>query len=168
MLNMKYNSDKRVNRMKKGGAARNRTTLARGLAYWVALCAFASLTSNALAAEPLALKKIMADLGQHMQNATYALSVEDYALVEKAALEIANHPAPPPAEFARIEEFLGKQMHQFEVYDEKTHNLSLALAKAARKKDGIAAITAFQKLQISCLACHKAFRKPIINRFYQP
>lgn len=130
----------------------------------VAIAGFAPV--SAMAAEPLALKKIMADIGRNMQSASYALLLEDYATVQKMADEIANHPEIPEAELVRIEGFLGSRMHKFELYDEKTHQLSLSLAKAAQKKDGQRAIATLHKLQSSCLVCHQAFRKPMIEHFY--
>ena len=54
--------------------------------------------SGVHAAEPLALQKIMKDLGNNMQVITDGISRGDWALVEKTAPLIADHPQPPFSE----------------------------------------------------------------------
>ena len=51
-------------------------------------------------------------------------------------------------------------------YDEKTHQAAQAVGQAATREDGQAVISAFAKLQNSCLACHQGFRKPFLEHFY--
>ena len=127
-------------------------------------CAWAPVASPA--AEPLALQRIMKDMGRNMQAITDGLSREDYALVEKAALAIADHPQPPLGEKIRILSFVGSNTGRFKAFDGETHDNAAALAHASKSGIGKEAIAAFQKLQSSCLACHQAFRKPFIDHFY--
>ena len=76
----------------------------RHCSLWVYLIALgcAGLPVASLAAEPLALQGIMKEMGRNMQRIVDGLSREDYALVEKAALAIAEHPQPTFGEKMRI------------------------------------------------------------------
>jgi len=134
-------------------------------AWLIALgCAMLPVTSPA--AEPLALKGIMKDMGRNMQVIVDGISREDYAAVEKAALAIADHPQPPLGEKMRILGFVGGNTPRFKAFDGETHDHATALAKALNGANGEDAIAAFQKLQSSCLACHQTFRKPFQEHFY--
>lgn len=122
--------------------------------------------TGAHAAEPLALQKIMQDLGRNMQLVTDGISREDWVQVEKTAALIASHPRPPLAEKMRIVSFAGTSMGKFKAYDGETHDQAQALGKAAKAQDGPGAILAFQKLQTSCNNCHSEFRRPFVEHFY--
>jgi len=122
--------------------------------------------SGAQAAEPLALQKVMKDLGKHMQTITDGISREDWVLVEKTAPRIADHPQPPMMEKMRIMSFVGTNMGKFKSYDGETHEQAQAVGKAAKAKDGPGVILSFQKLQTGCYNCHSEFRKPFMEYFY--
>lgn len=122
--------------------------------------------TGAQAAEPLALQKVMRDLGSHMQTITDGISRGDWALVEITAPLIANHPQPPIAEKLRIMTFMASNMGKFKAHDSETHAQAQALGKAAQARDGKDVILAFQKLQTSCYDCHQEFRKPFMEHFY--
>ncbi|MDP2784522.1 MAG: cytochrome c [Sulfurimicrobium sp.] len=123
-------------------------------------------TTGAQAAEPLALQKVMKDLGKNMQTITDGISREDWELVEKTAPLIADHPQPPMTEKMRIMGFMGANMGKFKAHDGETHEQAQAVGKAAKAKDGQGVISAFQKLQTSCYNCHSEFRKPFMEHFY--
>lgn len=133
---------------------------------WLAVLGCAGLPAASWAAEPLALQGIMKDMGRNMQVIVDGLSREDYALVERAALAIAEHPQPPFGEKMRILGFAGGDAPRFKVFDSETHDNAMALAKASAGGKGAESIEAFRKLQSSCLACHQAFRKPFRKHFY--
>lgn len=122
--------------------------------------------SGAHAAEPLALQKIMKNLGENMQLITDGISREDWGQVAKTALLITDHPQPPLAEKMRIMRFVGANIGKFKAYDGETHGQAQALGKAAQAKDGPGVILAFHKLQTSCYTCHSEFRKPFVGHFY--
>lgn len=122
--------------------------------------------SEAAKIRPLALHKIMQDLGKDMQVITDGISRENWEMVAKAAAEIADHPRPPLTERIRILGFVGSDAGKFKGYDEKTHQTARELEQAADRRDGQAVISAFATLQNSCLACHQSFRKPIVEHFY--
>ncbi|HLS80393.1 MAG TPA: cytochrome c [Steroidobacter sp.] len=116
--------------------------------------------------DALALRKIMKDLGAHMQTVTDGISREDWKLVEQTARLIADHPRPPMAERARILSFMGSDAAKFRAYDGKTHDAAAALAEAAKSEDGTAVIRAFEQVQLSCFGCHQEFRRPFLEHFY--
>ncbi|MBZ0106675.1 MAG: cytochrome c [Sulfuricella denitrificans] len=122
--------------------------------------------SSVHAAEPLALQKVMKDLGRNMQIITDGISREDWELVEKTAPLIADHPQPPFGEKMRIMSFVGTNMAKFKAYDGETHDQAQAVARTAKTRDGQGVIIAFQKLQTSCYNCHSEFRKPFVDHFY--
>lgn len=117
-------------------------------------------------ARPLALRKIMQDMGKNMQVITDGISREDWEMVAKAAPLIADHPQPPMAEKIRILSFIGSDAGKFKSHDEKTHQAAQALEQAAVRSDGQSVISSFATLQKSCLACHQGFRKPFVEHFY--
>lgn len=144
--------------MKTFSLNQHRLSLAAGLLL-VSMCTSAH-------AEPLALQKIMKELGNDMQKITDGISREDWGWVEAAALRIADHPRPPMEERKRIISFIGADAGTFKSTDKKTHSTARTLATAAASENGEAAITAFATLQSSCLACHQVFRKRIQQHFY--
>ena len=117
-------------------------------------------------AQPLAMRGIMQDLGRYMQTVTLAIAREDWALVEKTAPLIAQHPQPPLMEKTRILRFVGTEMGKYKSHDHKTHEAAHALGQAARNQDGVAVIAAFQSIQSGCYGCHREFRKPFVEHFY--
>lgn len=127
---------------------------------------FAGVIPNSNTTEPLALRKIMSDLGKNMQTITDGISREDWKLVEKAASQVADHQQPPFVERIQILSFIGSNVSLFKAHDNKTHNAAIALGKAATGKDGYKVITAFSTLQNTCLACHQNFRKSFQEYFY--
>lgn len=118
-------------------------------------------------AGPLALRRIMQELGKNMQTVTEGISREDWALVADAAPRIAAHPKPPLGEKIRILAFIGTDADKFKWYDEKMQQAALTLEEAAARGDGRGVIAAFANLQQGCLACHQVFRKPFVEHFYE-
>lgn len=118
------------------------------------------------AAEPLALRGIMKNMGRDMQAIVDGLSREDYPAVEGAALSIAGHPQPPAGEKMRLLGFVGGNTLRYKAFDDETHDHAAVLARAAKSGNGVEVITAFRRLQSTCLACHQMFRKPLQEHFY--
>lgn len=116
-------------------------------------------------AKPLALRKIMQDLGKDMQAITDGIAREDWVLVAKTAPRIADHPQPPMGERMRILAFVGSNAGKFKQHDKRTHETARALERAAIRGDGRAVISTFATLQEACLACHQQFRKPFQEHF---
>lgn len=117
-------------------------------------------------AESLELRRIMREMGENMQRITDAISREEWALVEKSAPLVADHPQPPFMEKMRILSFIGTEVATFKGHDKKSHAAAVAVADAAGERDGDAVIEAFATLQKTCLNCHRQFRKPFVQHFY--
>ena len=108
----------------------------------------------------------MKELGRNMQAITDGISREDWALIEKTAPHVADHPQPPLSERLRLMAFAGTDAGRFKAYDGETRAAAEAVAKGASAKDGKATILAFQRLQTGCFNCHRQFRKPFVDHFY--
>ena len=117
--------------------------------------------------KPLALRKIMRDLGKNMQAISDGISREDWKLVEKNAFQVADHPQPPLTEKVRILSFVGTNVSKFKGHDGKTHNAARELGEIASEEDGYGVIQAFMRLQNTCLACHQRFRRSFQENFYK-
>lgn len=130
----------------------------------------AALFLGACAALPsgpaMSLRGIMRDMGRDAAAVADGLMREDYALVERAALKVAEHPQPAPEERVRIITWLGPRAGRFRGYDQEVHGHGQALAAAARQRQPKAALEAFHELQSACMACHLEFRRPYLTRFY--
>jgi cytochrome c556 len=66
----------------------------------------------------------------------------------------------------RIMKFMGAEMSKFKAFDGETHTAAHALEQAAHEQDGQKTITAFARLQTTCLNCHQAFRGKFVEHFY--
>lgn len=121
---------------------------------------------DATQVEPLALRKIMQELGRNMQAITGAISQEEWAQVVQLAPKVAAHPEPPLTEKMRILAYLSADAVKFRKFDAQTHEAALAMKQAAANSDGKAVIQSFARVQESCLSCHQAFRKPFVEHFY--
>jgi cytochrome c556 len=132
------------------------------------LCGFQTqvLAADATVANPLALRKIMQELGRNMQAITGAISQEDWAKVAQIAPNVAKHPEPPLTEKVRILAYLGTNAPKFRGFDVQTHEAAHAMKEAALKNDGKAVIQSFARVQESCLGCHQGFRKSFVEHFY--
>jgi len=116
--------------------------------------------------EPLALRKIMQDMGDNMQAITDGISLEDWDQVNKNALLIADHPQPPFGEKFKILRYIGTDARKFKKYDGITHDAASELGLLAKQNKGSEVIQAFAKLQKSCFECHQTFRKSFLQNFY--
>lgn len=116
--------------------------------------------------QPLALQKIMRDMGKNMLLITDGISSEDWKQIEKNALLVADHPQPPLVEKIRIMAFAGSNISKFKKHDGETHHAARTLAESAAGEDGYAVIADFATLQNSCLRCHQQFRKLFVEHFY--
>lgn len=151
----------RARRMKRGNYLATLTVVA--LLATLGADAHADRASDA---EPMALRKIMRDLGKNMQAATDAIAREDWMRVAAIAPAIADHPQPPMGEKVRILAFIGGNVPRFRAFDGQTHDAANRMADAASKKDGAGVIAAFADIQTGCLGCHQAFRQTFVEKFY--
>lgn len=126
-----------------------------------------TISPCALASGELALTKVMKQHEKNVQLIAGAISREDYEEVVKTALLVADPVRPPSsmAEKLSLMNFLGSNIARFKVLDSDSKERAIALAKAARTRNGEATIVAFQHMQLSCLTCHTEFRKSFQDHF---
>lgn len=117
-------------------------------------------------ADALELRRIMQDMGKHMQLITDAISREDWTAIAEPADLIAEHPQPPFSEKLRILSFIGSQVSEFKGFDSGTHEAAKKLGQLAATQDGNSIIDQFTVLQKNCLACHQTFRDSFKEHFY--
>ena len=86
---------------------------------------------DATQVEPLALRKIMQELGRNMQAITGAISQEEWVQIVQLAPKVAAHPEPPLTEKMRILAYLGADATKFRNFDAQTHEAALAMKLAA-------------------------------------
>ena len=118
--------------------------------------------------DSLALKAIMADLGEDMGAAQRALWVEDFDALGEAAGAVADHPRVSPGEMARVQATLGPAFPDFAAADRRVHDLAVGLRDAAARRDTAAVLQAFSELQAGCVACHTAFRARLLAPSTEP
>lgn len=123
--------------------------------------------SSALAADEMALEKVMKGHAKNMQLIAGGIAHEDYEQVVKGSLGVADPPRPPSTmgEKLKLMGFLGQNIGRFRKLDGDVKERAAALVRTARAKNGEATIAAFRRLQMSCLACHAEFRKPFQDYF---
>ena len=78
----------------------------------------------------------------------------------------ADRTAPPTALDGKDPHPGFRRHGKYKSHDHKTHEAAHALAQAAKNKDGVATIAAFQSVQAGCYGCHREFRKPFVEHFY--
>jgi cytochrome c556 len=127
---------------------------------------FPAWADSTVQVKPLALRKIMQELGGNMQAIAGAISQEEWAQVIQLAPKVATHPEPPLPEKMRILTYLGADAAKFRNFDAQTHEAAHAMKQAAASGNGKAVIQSFARVQESCLDCHQAFRKPFVEHFY--
>ena len=124
-------------------------------------------SSSILAADEMALEKVMKGHAKNMQLIAGGIAHEDYEQVVKASLGVVDPPRPPSTigEKLKLMGFLGQNIGRFKELDGDVKERAAVLVKTARTQNGKATIAAFQRLQLSCLACHAEFRKPFPDHF---
>lgn len=115
----------------------------------------------ALASDAPTLQEIMQGLRDNLVDITDGLLADDFELVARGATAIADHPRIPPAEVQLVAEELGTEMAVFKQLDTLVHDLSLEIETAARSLDRDAALSNYQRMLDSCVACHVAYKERV-------
>jgi len=126
----------------------------------IRLTSLALILIPALAAanETTALQQIMQGLRDSLVEITDGLLTDDFELVQRGAIAIAEHPQIPANQVPLVAAELGTEMPAFKQLDTRVHNLSLEIRRAAETLDRDKAITAYQQLVDGCFACHIAYK----------
>ena len=116
------------------------------------------LPTIALTDETTALQEIMQGLRDNIVEISDGLLTDDYALVARGAMAIAEHPQIPPEQVQLVAQELGPEMPAFKQFDVRVHDLSLEISAAGKAGDRAAAIIGFQQMIEGCFACHAAYK----------
>lgn len=108
--------------------------------------------------ETTALQEIMQGLRDNIVEISDGLLTDDYALVARGAMAIAEHPQIPPEQVQLVAQELGPEMPAFKQFDVRVHDLSLEISAAASAGDRATAIIGFQQMIEGCFACHAAYK----------
>jgi formate-dependent nitrite reductase cytochrome c552 subunit len=116
----------------------------------------------------MVLRKIMQELDNNMQLTNHAMTREDWDVVAKTALLIAEHPEPPFSEKLRIMMFFGRDISRLKQLDGQTHQAAKNLATEAKTGNRQNIISSFNTLEQSCTNCHQQFKNAFVKHFYKP
>lgn len=116
-----------------------------------------------LAGETTTLQTIMQGLRDNLVEITDGLLVDDFELVDRGASAIANHPRIPPEQVQLVAAELGQEMSVFKQFDTRVHDLAMQISAAAKNRDGMAAIAAFEGMIDGCFACHTVYKDRVAS-----
>ena len=116
----------------------------------------------------MVLRQIMQELDNNMQLTNHAISREDWDVVAKTALLIAEHPEPPFSEKLRIMMFFGRDISRLKQLDGRTHQAAKNLATEAKTGNRQNIMRSFNTLEQSCTNCHQQFKNAFVKHFYKP
>lgn len=131
----------------------------------IALRVAAGLSICLLSSSPLPAETDLRSIMQGLQSDAImimeGLLSDDLSRVADGADRIATHPQIPPDQVARVAAELGAGMAAFKQLDTAVHDLSLAVAAAARAGDADQALAGFQQMLSNCLACHTRYKQRV-------
>lgn len=119
---------------------------------------------NATGTEPPSLREVMRGLAKSVNSLNYGIFYEDFKMIEKSALEIANHPKPLK-QLPVVVKYLGKRVPKFKKFDLRVHNSSKELALLAKEKNLPEIMKKHAVIMKNCVACHTQFRGEISKIF---
>jgi hypothetical protein len=111
------------------------------------------------APEERSFREIMVLQHQQTQAAMWGILNEDYALIQKAGLWIAHHPAPSLAEKKRLAKSIAPLKARFLVVSRLVHNGAKEMVQAAKKKKMGEALDAYHRMLRGCVGCHEVMRE---------
>jgi hypothetical protein len=117
----------------------------------------------ALTGETTSLKEIMQGLRNNVVDISDGLLTDDFGLVARGAIAIAEHPRIPANQVQLVAQELGPEMPAFKALDTTVHDLSLEINAAAESRDSNAAVKAYQKMIEGCFACHATYKDRVAN-----
>lgn len=122
---------------------------------------FFSIAVSADSATDTNLKTIMQGLRNDTSIVLDGLLIDDFSAIASATSNIADHPEIPPEQVALIAAELGPEMAAFKQFDILVHDLSLEIQSAALDSNRSRAISNYQQMVSTCLACHASFRERV-------
>lgn len=122
---------------------------------------FFSIAVSADSATDTDLKTIMQGLRNDTSIVFDGLLIDDFSAIASAAPKIADHPEIPPEQVALVAAELGPEMAAFKQFDILVHDLALEIRSAALDSNRSRAISNYQQMVSTCLACHASFRERV-------
>lgn len=110
------------------------------------------------AADPGALKTIMAALGDEMTLVQSGLWTDNFELIATSAMKVADHPHVKDEEKQRLIKTLGDDFGAFVALDKVVHGSAVKLSEVATAKDLEGTLKELSVLQTGCVTCHTQFR----------
>jgi len=107
------------------------------------------------------LKLVMQGLLKDSHLLSEGIFYDDFAKIEKAAKNIADHPNPGMPTMKKVIDYLGKEMPKFKGLDGKVHNTAVEIAKAAKNKNMVNVISGYHELIDGCQSCHSQFKMKV-------
>ena len=104
------------------------------------------------------LKKIMQGLRVDTNAIAEGLLTDDFEKVIIGANNIANHAQIPSEQIQLVAAELGAEMPAFKQMDIQVHDLSVAIAAAAKEEDRARAIADYYRMLNGCFDCHAAYK----------
>ena len=121
--------------------------------------------SSSISAQQTTLKQVMRGLLNDSQEMSEAIFLRNFEQIKKAAIKIANHPAPAMEIRRKLAKNLGAEMDVFKSFDMKVHNAAVVIAKAASEKNMKLVVTEYHQLVDGCQSCHSNFKQRISKIF---
>lgn len=130
---------------------------------WAASLVLIFTSMFAMAGETTTLKDIMQELRDNLLEISDGLLTDDFEQIQRGATGIAEHPQIPAAQIKLVAAELGAEMPAFKQIDTLVHNLALEIGVAARGRDNVTAMSAYQRMIEGCLSCHSTFKRRITS-----
>lgn len=113
---------------------------------------------------PEPLLPLMHQLMADMNQVNTGIYMEQYALIDSAAHNIAHHPKIDPDQMKIIKKNLGDEMQEFVRLDMIVHHHADSISLAARHKDMQKIMKHYTIVQNGCVDCHNQFRSRLRNK----
>jgi len=124
----------------------------------------ASVKSDKPEASSEPLLPLMHQLMADMNQVNTGIYMEQYALIDSAAYNIAHHPKINPEQMKIIKKNLGDEMQEFVRLDMIVHHYADSISLAARHEDMQKIMKHYTIVQNGCVDCHNQFRARLRNK----
>jgi len=106
----------------------------------------------------ITFKQVMQGLLLEAKNITQGIILEDFKLIENAAIGIVKHPKPAMAQRKKLMKALASEIKVFKSFDHIVHGGAVKIVQAAKDKNMVAVINEYQQLITGCQSCHSLFK----------
>lgn len=111
--------------------------------------------------ETLPLVPMMQQLLSDVQQVDRGIYTENFAMIEKGAGNISDHPTMTPEDKKLVKQTLGKEMKQFVKFDMIVHHHADSMRMAAVEENMQQVLKHYRITQQGCVDCHSNYRDKI-------